>query len=128
MSIQPYETRNREIIRRLNRTDDTLEAIAADYGITRERVRQIGDRVGIDGRNRPTRVAAAEQSRAEREQELADREAERLHRRAIAAQIRSMVEGERISVRQARMRLGFHGRKAEAYIARLARDAGIIST
>lgn len=41
--------RNLEILRRLQKGDETYKEIAEDYGITRERVRQIGRKMGFKG-------------------------------------------------------------------------------
>jgi hypothetical protein len=125
----PFVARNQEIARRLNETGDSLDKIAADYGISRERVRQIArDHFGIRSSNRPAKIAAIERIKADH----ARHEAERLHleqeEASIVAQVRRMVEGERMSARGAAIRLGFSGRKEEAYVTRLAREAGIIST
>ena len=45
-----------------------MEEIASDYGITRERVRQIGkERFGIDSRTQPVKIATIKHAKAERQ-------------------------------------------------------------
>jgi len=48
--------RNAEIVKRLRETSATLESLASEYGVTRERIRQIGKRyAGITRQDRPNR-------------------------------------------------------------------------
>ena len=42
--------RNQEILRRLEAGEETYKEIAEDYGISRERVRQLGRKMGYKGR------------------------------------------------------------------------------
>ncbi|MAH51071.1 hypothetical protein CMI37_34965 [Candidatus Pacearchaeota archaeon] len=47
MSTVYYEERDKIIVNRLSTTNDTLQGIGDDFGITRERVRQIGAKYGV---------------------------------------------------------------------------------
>jgi len=44
--------RNAEIVRRLRNTSLTLEAIGAEFGLTRQRIQQIAKGAGITWKNR----------------------------------------------------------------------------
>ena len=44
--------RNAEIVRRLRNTSLTLEAICAEFGLTRQRIQQIAKGAGITWKNR----------------------------------------------------------------------------
>ena len=44
--------RNAEIVRRLRNTSLTLEAVGAEFGLTRQRIQQIAKGAGITWKNR----------------------------------------------------------------------------
>jgi DNA-directed RNA polymerase sigma subunit (sigma70/sigma32) len=51
-SRRSIHQRNAEIVRRLRETSLTLEAVGAEFGLTRQRIQQIAKRAGISGKSR----------------------------------------------------------------------------
>jgi hypothetical protein len=106
-----------EIARRWH--TDTMEAIAKDLGITRERVRQIGMNLGLPAHSIAVHARADERRQAKHQA----KDERRQRQQQQIAQLRDLVENQGLSVLQAARQLGLS--RSQAWYR--AQAAGIVS-